>query len=155
MRLKNNILLWTLLLSGLAGCNPVAKIFVLEAQAPALNGLTSVHGKATVLNEGTRDFTVESATFAVRYRDRELGSARLLLPVRFPAGEVSEIRYDFALEDFSLSSLRTLQSRVMTNPELFTVDVRGWVVWGGIRKKIVLREVPLMRVMGIINNFAP
>lgn len=144
------------MLFGSAGCNPAAKIVVLEAGAPTLNGLTSLHGRATVMNEGARDITVESAVFTVGYRDRELGSARLMLPVRFTAGGVSEkIRYDFALEDFSLSSLMTLQSRVMTNPDLFTVDLRGSVVWGGIRKKIEMREVPLVRVIGIISNFTP
>lgn len=121
---------------------------------PTLNSLSSLHGTATVENAGGRDVMVESAVLVVRYRDRELGSARLMLPIEIPAGATTEIRYDFAFDDVSLSSMQTIQSRIFTNPDAFTVDVKGWVRWGGIRKKIEMKEVSLIRIMGIITNFA-
>ena len=156
MKLKNNILILAIVLCGVvAGCNPAAKFSVVEAEMPILNGLTSLHGRATVENGGGRDFMVESAGFVVHYRDRELGTARLLLPIEIPAGEVSRVRYDFALEGLSLSSMGTLQSRIMTNPDAFTVDARGYVRWGGLRKKIEMKQVPLTGVMDIISNFVP
>ena len=138
-----------------AGCNPVEKFSVTEAAMPTLNGLSSLHGKATVENAGGRDVMLESATFVVRYRDRELGSARLLLPIEIPAGGTTRIRYDFALDNFTLSSLQTLQSRIWVNPDAFTVDVNGWVRWGGIRKKIEIKEVGIIQIMEIISTFAP
>jgi hypothetical protein len=144
-----------LILFTAAGCNPAAKFSVIEAGMPTLNGLSSLHGKATVANGGKRDATVESMNLTVDYRGRELGTARLLLPIEIPAGGANAIRYDFALEGLSLASLQTLQSRILVNPDAFTVDARGYVRWGGVRKKIELRDVPLVRVMGIISNFAP
>ncbi len=155
MKLKNSILIVSVLLCGLAGCNPAAKIVVAEAETPVLNGLSSLHGKATVVNGGARDITIESMNIGIDYRDRELGSARLLLPIEIAAGETNRIRYDFALDDFTLSSLRTLQSRIATNPDAFTVDVHGYIKWGGVRKKIDLNRVPLAGFLGIISNFAP
>lgn len=138
----------------MAGCNPAAKFSVVEAEIPALNGLTSLHGKATVENAGTRDLMIENVTLVVRYRDRELGAARLMLPIEIPAGATTPVRYDLALENLSLSSLQTLQARILTNPAAFTVDAVGWVRWGGFRKKIEIKEVPLVRMMGIVSTFA-
>lgn len=160
MKLKNNILrlIATAALCavmGTAGCNPAAKFSLNEASVPTLNGLTSLHGRATLTNAGTRDFTIEGATITVKYRDRPLTTARLLLPIELPAGAESPIRYDFALDDFSLSSLRTLQSRILTNPAAFTADLKCSVRWGLLRKKIEREGVPLVEVMEIISNFAP
>jgi hypothetical protein len=155
MRLKNNVILFAAVLFAVAGCNPAAKFSVKEAEMPSLNGLSSLHGKATVENAGGRDVMVENATFTVRYRDRELGSARLMLPIEIPAKGTTEIRYDFALDSVSLSSMQTIQSRIYLNPDAFTVDVDGWFRWGGIRKKIEMKGVELIRIMEIINTFAP
>jgi hypothetical protein len=151
---KFRYILFVLLL-GLAGCNPAAKIHVSGAEAPILNGLSSVHGRATVVNEGARDITVESARLVVWYRDRELGSARLLLPITIPADAETAIRYDFALEGVSLASIQALASRLLTRADSFTVDVEGYVKWGAVRKKISLHGVPLAGLLGIISNFAP
>ena len=148
-------LLSVILLLLVAGCNPAAKIVVVEAGAPALNGLSSLHGKATVANTGARGVAIESMEIAVGYRGRELGTARLLLPVEIPAGMTTAIRYDFAIEGMSLASAQTLQSRIFTHIDAFTVDVYGYVRWGGIRKKIDLHRVPLAGLLGIISNFAP
>lgn len=155
MKLKNNILLLAIAFSGLTGCNPAAKISVIEAATPELHGLTSLHGTATVGSTNTRDFIVESAAFVVWYRDRELGSARLLLPIAIPAGRQTYIRYDLAIEGMSLASMQTLQSRFFTHSDAFTIDVYGYVKWGGIRKKIDLHRVPLAGLMGIMPIFTP
>jgi hypothetical protein len=151
---KFRYILFVVLL-GLAGCNPAAKVHISGAEVPSLNGLSSVHGRATVVNEGARDITVESARFVVWYRDRELGSARLLLPIAIPADAQTPIRYDFALEGVSLGSMQTLGSRIFTRTDSFTVDVEGYVKWGAMRKKISLHRVPLTAFLGIISNFAP
>ena len=153
MKLKNNILIFTILLCGVVGCNPAAKFSVVEAEAPTLNGLTSLHGKATIENTGTRDLMVESAGVVVKYRDRELGTARLLLPIEVPAGRTTGIRYDFALDNFTLSSLQTLQTRIFTNPDAFTVSGVGWVRWGCLRKKIEIKGMSVIGLMGLISNF--
>ncbi len=156
MKLKNSIILFfAVVLLAAAGCNPAEKFSVTEAGMPTLNGLSSLHGEATVENAGGRDIMVESAVFVVRYKERELGTARLLLPIEIPAGGTADIRYDFALDNFTLSSLQTLQSRIFTNPDAFTVDVKSWVRWGGIRKKIEIKEVDIMQIMEIISTFAP
>lgn len=143
------------LLFGLTGCDPARRFALREMEAPDLNGLSSLHGRAVVENGGSRDLMLESANVVVSYRGRELSSARLLLPVEIPAGVTTAIRYDFALDGLSLSSLQTMQSRILTNAGAFTVDVKGYVRWGRIRKKIDLKGVPLTGVMGIIANFTP
>jgi hypothetical protein len=90
----------------------------------------------------------------VHYKDRSLGSARLMLPIEIPARATTPIRYDFALDGVTLSSMQTIQSRILIAPDAFTVDIRGWVRWGGVRKKIEIKEVSLTQVMGIITTFA-
>lgn len=144
------VLLW-----GMAGCNPAARFSVVEAPVPVMNGLSSLHGRAVVANGGGRDLVVENASFVVRYRDRELGTARLMLPVEIPAGATTSVRYDLALEGVTLASLQTLQTRIMANPGAFTVDADVWVVWGAFRKKIRMKGVEATRVMGIFVNFIP
>ncbi len=133
-----------------AGCNPAGKIAVIEAEMPALYGLEALHGRAVVENGGARDLMIESARITVRYRDRELGAARLVLPVEIAAGTRARIRYDLALEGVSMSSLGSVQTRLFTNPDELTADVSAWVRVGAIRKKIELRRVP---VAEIIINF--
>jgi hypothetical protein len=150
MRLKNKILFFAVALCGIAACNPATKFSVVEARMPTLHGLTALHGEATVGNASARDLMIENATFVVSYRGRELGSARLLLPVAIPAGRTTSVRYDLALEGVSLSSLQTLQSRIATNPGAFTVDVDGWVRWGAMRRKIEMKDVEATRLIGII-----
>ncbi len=133
----------------LAGCNPAAKFAVVEAGTPTLHGLSSLHGRAVVENTGARALTVENAVVTVRYRDRELGRARIMLPVVIPPG-ATEVRYDLALEGVTLAGMQTLQSRIMSNPGAVTVDLDGWIRWGRLRKKIELRDVEATRLMGII-----
>jgi hypothetical protein len=149
------LLFGILILFASAGCNPAAKFSVVEAGMPTLNGLASLHGTATVLNSGGRDVVVESATIVVHNRDRDLGTARLLLPIEIPpGGAATAVRYDLALGGLSLASLQAMQSRAFTNPDAFTVDVKGYVRWGAVRKKIELDGVPLARLLEIISNFA-
>ncbi len=136
----------------LVGCTVAPPFVVGEAEMPTMNGLRSLHGTASVTNLRRADIMVENATITIRYRGRELGSARLLLPIELPGGAETTIRYDFALEGVSPASLQTLQTRLFVNPGAFTVDVSGRVKWGGIGKKIEMKEVPLTRIMGIIYN---
>ncbi len=152
MRLRNKILIAAIALCGvvgLTGCNPAAKFAVVEAGVPVLNGLTSLHGRAVVENGGARALTIENAVVTVRYRGRELGRARLLLPVEIPPGGESEVRYDLAFEGVSLASVQTLASHMMSNPDAVTVDLDGWIRRGRMRKKIELRGVEATRLMGI------
>ena len=148
-------ILYILMFCGVAGCTVAPPFIVEQAGAPAMNGLRSLHGTATVTNLRKADIMLESATFTVRYRGRELGSARLLLPVELPGGAQTAIRYDFALEDLSPSSLQTLQTRLFINPGAFSVEVKGWVRWGCLRKKVEIEWTELSEVMGIISNFVP
>ncbi len=127
------------------GCNPVAKFAVVEAPTPVLDGLSGLHGSAVVENGGGRALTVENAVFTVRYRDRELGRARLVLPIEIAPG-VNEVSYEMALEGLSLTSMTTLATRM----EAVTVDIDGRVRWGRRSKKIELRGVEATRIMGII-----
>ncbi len=149
MKLKNKILVLAIAVCALTGCNPAADFAVTEAGMPTLNGLSSLHGSATVENDGRSTLTIENATFTVRYRDRELCKARLLLPVEVPPGG-ARVRYDLALEGLTLASIQTLQSRILSNPDAITVDLDGWIRWGRWRKKIELRGVEATRIMGII-----
>jgi hypothetical protein len=144
----------TAVLLATVGCGLVPKFSVTEAEMPTLNGFSSLHGEATVENAGRHDIMLESGTLTVHYKERELGTARLMLPIEIPACATTEIRYDFALEDVTLSSMQTFQSRILMTPDAFTVDIRGWVRWSGVRKKIEIKDVSLTQVMGIITNFA-
>ncbi len=134
----------------LCACNPAAKFSVIEAGEPAFNGLKSVHGKAVVENAAKKNLVVESADLTFRYKNRKLATARLMLPIEVPAGEVSRVRYDLKLESESLSNLQTLQNRMQTNPSQIFVDVTAWVRYGGMRRKIEMKDVPYI---GIISNF--
>ncbi len=154
MKLKNKILLLAVVLWVVAGCTVAPPFIVEETGTPTMNGLRSLHGTATVTNLRKADIMVESATFTVRYRGRELGSARLLLPIELPGGARTAIRYDFALEGVSPASLQTLQSRLFVNPGAFSADLKGWVRWGCLRKKVEIEWTELSEVTGIISNFA-
>lgn len=136
----------------LVGCNPAGKFSIVEAGMPSMNGLRSVHGKATVESAAGRDLVIESADIVVRYKARELVTARLMLPIEVRGGAISRVRYDLALEDTSLAKLQTLQSRVFVSPGQLVVDVKAWVRYGGIRRKVELKDVP---VSEIISNFGP
>lgn len=146
MKLKNKILVCVAVVCVAAGCNPAAQFEVLEAPMPELRGLASLHGTAVVRNEGGRSLTVENAVITVRYRDRELGRAHLMLPVEIPAGGDAEVRYDMALEGVTIASVNTLASRM----NAVTVDIDGRVRWGRWHKKIELRDVEAARLIGII-----
>jgi hypothetical protein len=119
---------------------------------PALYGLRSVHGRMKVASTAHSDLTIESATLTFRYKGSELAAARLMRPIEVPAGEVSKVRFDFAIENTSLASLQALQARMLTNPGQITVDVRGYVRWGRLRKKVGMEGIP---VMDIISTFGP
>ncbi len=129
----------------LVGCNPVAKFSVVEAGAPVLDGLSALSGSVVVENDGRRTLTIENATVTVRYRDRELGRARLLMPIEMGPG-VNEVSYRMALEGLSLTSMTTLATRM----DAVTVDIEGWIRLGRRSKKIAMRGVEATRIMGII-----
>ena len=147
-------LIYILLLVGMAGCAPAIRLSVADLEAPTLNGLSSLHGRVVVENGGARDLVVENVRIVLKYRGRELGSARLMLPVEVPAESSMPVRYDLALEDFSLASLQTLLVRVPITPEEVTVDVKGWVRMGGMRKKIKIKGVTLLQIKEIMTTFA-
>ncbi len=136
------------LLLVVVGCNPVAKLAVVEASVPTLEGLSMVHGRAVVENDGRRTFTIREATLTVRYRDRELGRGRLVQPIEIAPGE-TEVTYDMVLEGVTMASVSILASRMMTNPDAITVDIEGRIGPPGRSKKIALRGVELSRLMSI------
>jgi len=132
----------------LAGCSPAAKFSVSSATEPTIVGdIEAVNGHATVENATGRDLTVESARIVLRYRDREVATARLLLPVEVPARGRAEVRYDLAVEGLSMAEARALGTRLLTNPAALTADVTAHVRWGALRKRIDLEAVPVTRLM--------
>jgi LEA14-like dessication related protein len=148
MKLKSRIIVPALAaLLAVAGCNPAANISVVEAAMPTLNGVASLHGKAVIENGGAQSLTVENATLTVKYRDRELTRARLMLPIAIPARQTTSVRYDMALDGLSPGGLQTLASRMLTNPEAVTVDVEGWIRVGAVRKKIEIKEMEAARLI--------
>ncbi len=126
------------------GCNPAEKFSIVPAGMPSMNGLKSLHGKATVESTAGKDLMVESAFIVVKYKERELGTARV------PAKERSAVRYDLALDGLSPANLQILQTRIFLNPSQITVDVKGFVKYGAMRKKVEIKEVPFTY---IITNF--
>ena len=134
----------------MAGCNPAEKFSIVRAGMPSMNGLKSLHGKATVESSAGKDLMVESALLVVKYKERELGTARLMLPIEVPAKERSAVRYDLALEGLSPANFQILQTRIFLNPSQITVDVEGYVKYGAMRKKIEIKKVPFTY---IISNF--
>ncbi len=150
VKIKFQIFLCLLCLFLLGACNPAAKFSVIEAGEPVFNGLKSVHGRAVVESGAGKELVVENAVLDFRYKSRELATARLMLPIEIPAGEVSRVRYDLKLESESLSNLQTLQNRIHTNPSQVSVDVTAWVRYGKMRRKIEIKDVPYT---GIIANF--
>lgn len=136
-----------LLLCALAGCNPAERFSILEAGMPALDGTRSVHGRLVVENSSVRDLMIESAAVTFRYKGKELAAARLMRPVELPAGVTSWVRYDFAIENTSPANLYTLQTRMLTVPGQITVDVKGYVRWGGMRKKVTMEGIPALDIV--------
>ncbi len=134
------------------GCNPADKFSVVPAGMPSMNGLRSLHGKAVVESRAGKDLMLESALLTVKYKDGELGTARLMLPVELPAKEKTAVRYDFALEGLSPANLRILQTRALLNPSALTVDVKGYVRYGKMRKKIDLKNVPMSYIIPIFGT---
>lgn len=149
MKLKYRILVAAILLAALAGCNPATKLRLVEAGTPTIASIASIGGLARVENTGAKEVTIESALITVSYRGRELGAARLSEPITMPADETTTLDYRFALEDISLTSLGTLTSRLLSNPDEITVDVEARVRSrpGGKGKKISLRRVPVSRII--------
>lgn len=125
-----------------AGCNPAARIAVVEADEPVFNGIGSVHGKAVVESRAGKDLTVESATLVFRYKTRELATGRLMRPVEVPAGKTSPVRWDIAIEDGSLAELQTLVRRIEINPDKVLVDITARVRYGGIGRRVTMKDVP-------------
>jgi hypothetical protein len=148
------VLLLILSVFALAGCNPAKNFSVVEAGMPTLNGLKSLHGRATVENSGGRDLVISNARFVVHYRDRPLGTARLMRPITLPAGSTTPTRYDLALDDFSLSNMQILSTRILTNPDALTLDGEIWLKWGVWRKKIEIKGVSGEQLIKIIYTFA-
>ncbi len=146
--LRKILFIIVLLLS--VGCNPADKFSVVQAPVPMLNGLKSLHGKAVVESRAGRDLMLESALLTVKYKDGELGTARLMLPIELPAKEKTAVRYDLALDGLSPANLRILQTRAFLNPSALTVDVKGYVRYGAMRKKLDIKNIPLSY---IITNF--
>jgi hypothetical protein len=140
MKLKGKILILAALAAA-AGCNPAGNFAIVEAPMPALHGLTALNGRAVVENTGSRDLVIENARVTLRYRDRELTTARLLLPVAIPAHSATSVRYDLALDGLTLADMQTLSSRALANPAAVTIDIDAWITWGGIRRKIERRAV--------------
>lgn len=131
-------------------CGPAGKIGVVDAGEPVFNGLTSIHGKADVLNLAKKDLVIENAVLNFRYKERELASARLMRPVEITAQTLAGIRYDMKLESESLSDLQTLRNRMQTNPAQVFIDVTANVRYGNVRKRIVRKNI---RYIEIITNF--
>lgn len=134
----------------LAGCSPSTKFRVVEAPPPVMTGTDAINGRAMVVNDSGRDLMVESAHIVLRYRGRELGRARLLLPVAVPVGGPTAVRYDFALEGLTAGTVRALGVRLLANPDAVTADVTARVRWGALRKNIDLKDVPATRLMALI-----
>lgn len=134
----------------LAGCDPASRFAVVEAEEPAMNGLASLHGRVVVESSARRDVMIESAWLVVRYKGRELAAARLMLPIAVPARRSSSVRWDLALEGLTIADLRTLENGMRSNPMQLTFDVKAYVRYGALRKKVEMRDVPVTR---IITNF--
>ncbi|MDR2912055.1 MAG: LEA type 2 family protein [Alistipes sp.] len=133
----------------LTGCNPAAKVSLIEVGQPTITGLTRVSGEATARNDGQRDFTIESARFTVCYDDRELASAVLTRPVTIPAGgAIAHVWWELELENVSLTGLMSVQERLRRDPEGLTVDVEARIG----RRKIEKRGIPLARITDFLEN---
>ncbi len=141
-------IVYILLLVVVAGCNPAAKIDVIEIGAPRLKGMGAVSGQLEVENRGKQEVVVESAEFVVKVRQKELATARLVEPLRAPARDITEIDYELVLSRVSLAGLQTL----MRGPRDAVVDVEMIVQLGKKRKKVEVKNVPIEK---IIANFAP
>lgn len=134
-------------------CNLPTKFSIVESEELYFNGLTSVHGKAVVESGAKKNLVVENAVLTFRYKSRELATARLMLPIEVPTGEVSHVRYDLKLESESLSNLQTLQRRMETTPERLMVTVRAQVRYGRICRMVEKRDIPyseIIRTFGAI-----
>lgn len=136
-----------------AGCNPADKFTLVEAEMPTMYGLRSVHGTAVVESTAGRDFMIESALITVIYKERDLVTARLMQPVELPAGEISHIRYDFALENTTLLRLQTLASRIPVEPSGLTADLKAWVRYGGIRRKVEIEGITKSDIIAIFGLY--
>jgi hypothetical protein len=136
----------------IAGCTPATKIAIMEAGVPVVNGISSIHGKALVESRAGKTLVVEYCDLNFRYKTRELATGRLILPIEVPAGGISRVRYDVAIENSSLAKLRTLMSRMEINPEQVFVDVKAKVRYGNIRRTVEMKDVPYSE---FILNFVP
>jgi hypothetical protein len=133
-----------------AGCNPMKGVRVAEVSPPEMTGSEALNGRATVVNDTRRDLVVESARVVLRYRGRELGTARLLLPVVAAAGATTRVRYDLALEGLTAGTVRTVGMRLVSNPDAVTVDVVAHIRWGAFRKRVDLRDVPAISLANLL-----
>lgn len=131
-------------------CGPAGKIGVVKADDPVFNGLTSIHGRADILNLARKDLVIESAVLNFRYKERKLAVARLMRSIEIPAQTRSNVRYDMKLESESLSDLQTLRNRMQTNPAQVFVDVTAYVRYGSVRRRIEKKNI---EYIGIIANF--
>jgi hypothetical protein len=125
----------------LAGCNPAAKISLVDFGPQDFYGIRSVHGKALVESRAEKTLVIENATVVLRYKSREL-STRLMLPIEIPPGERTWVRYDLKLDAVSLSDLQTVLRRMEQHSEQLLVDVRAQVRYGGIRRTIEMKDIP-------------
>jgi hypothetical protein len=148
-------ILFLFLLCALAGCNPAAKLSIVEAGKPSLVSLTSLGGRLVVENSSRREITVEEARLVMRFEERELASARLTEPLVAAARAISEVEYEFALDNISISGLMSLQNRLANSPEEILVDASAWISRGGSRRKIEMKGVPASRFIEFLSNFDP
>lgn len=144
------ILLFSLALACVASCNPASGFALLDVDEPYFNGLTSVHTRALVQNDSRKDLTVENATLFFHYRNRELATARLMLPATVHAASTERVRVDLKLESGSLANLQALQRRAETNPDQLIVSVRARVCFGKMKRVVEMRDIPFS---AIISNF--
>jgi hypothetical protein len=142
-------------LISLAGCNPAEKFTVTEVATPTLDGFSAIRGVATIENNSRRNLKIERVTLSLHYRDRILGSARLASPLFLPPRQTSTVEYHLVIDDFSLSSLATIASRSVSNPDRLTLQGEIWLMHGATRKKFQLKNITLEQLMNFINTFAP
>ena len=136
------LIIWGVL--GVTACaNPVDKITIIEAERPELKGFGSFVGSMTVKNDNLREVSVESATFTLFYKGREMIGLYLAEPVGVPARATSRVSYELVLDKVSFSTLMALPS-AMSSPEFLTLDIVANVKYGTTGKKIELKKVPLL-----------
>jgi hypothetical protein len=64
------------------------------------------------------------------------------------------VGYGLEFEDFSLSDLQIILTRLGSSPDAFVVSGQVWLRWGCVRKKVEVKNITFEQLINIISNFA-